>query len=107
MTICRFFLFQSPDLRTQSALSDPAKLRTLAERRVKPKALGDGPFKPTTQNVATCGYEHSPEDLATFTALALGYIFEGFDRTTICGLNAEVRRNPSFTANDLANLRFS
>ncbi|ETW85124.1 hypothetical protein HETIRDRAFT_424556 [Heterobasidion irregulare TC 32-1] len=53
---------------------DPAKIPVLTERSERPKALGDGSYKSTSQNFGTYGYDHSPEDLDAFEKLARGRV---------------------------------
>ncbi|TFY81832.1 hypothetical protein EWM64_g2172 [Hericium alpestre] len=55
----------------------------------KLKALGDGPFRPTSQDVGYFPFENTPEDIEAFATMARGYVYEGADRHTICVTNAE------------------
>ncbi|THH21492.1 hypothetical protein EW146_g117 [Bondarzewia mesenterica] len=69
---------------------DPAKKQSLTEGKNKPKALGDGPYKPMTQFFGTYGFDQPSGDLEAFEGTATGYIYEGATKSAICGTNAEV-----------------
>ncbi|KAA1475838.1 hypothetical protein DENSPDRAFT_449486 [Dentipellis sp. KUC8613] len=68
---------------------DPDSKQAL-EGKGKVKGLGDGPFKPTSQHVGTFAYEQTPEDMDAFVIMARGYVYEGADRHSMCGSNAEI-----------------
>ncbi|KAI0044133.1 WD40 repeat-like protein [Auriscalpium vulgare] len=68
---------------------DPAKRPHVLETS-RLKAIGDMSFKPTQQSFGTHEYAYSREEMDMFTRLAKGCIFEGADKHTICGVNAEV-----------------
>ncbi|KAI0062106.1 hypothetical protein BV25DRAFT_1900133 [Artomyces pyxidatus] len=69
---------------------DPEKQNTIPVTKHRPKALGDGSFNPTSQSMGTIEYDYSRDTMDMFARLAKGYIFEGADKHTICGSNAEV-----------------
>ncbi|KAL1761750.1 hypothetical protein FB107DRAFT_200662 [Schizophyllum commune] len=51
------------------------------ERQVlRPKTIGEPPFRPRTQTVATCVPTSQNDDLDIFVALARDYLFEGADK---------------------------
>ncbi|KAH9941480.1 hypothetical protein B0H21DRAFT_546035 [Amylocystis lapponica] len=62
------------------------------QERHKIKALGDPVYVPASQSVGTVAYDGSDEDFEIFVKLAQGYIYEGVDRISVCGHNAQVAR---------------
>ena len=54
------------------------------------KALGDPPYRPTTQNVGAFAPVGAVDDLEMIEKLARGYIYTDKTKTEICAHNAEV-----------------
>ncbi|KAL1747561.1 hypothetical protein HDZ31DRAFT_80400 [Schizophyllum fasciatum] len=55
------------------------------ERQIlRPKTIGEPPFRPKTQTLATCVPANQHEDLDTFVVLAHDYLFEGADKEALC-----------------------
>ncbi|KAG6853834.1 hypothetical protein C0991_000948 [Blastosporella zonata] len=68
----------------------PADRRALAEKQhIKVKAIGDGRYAPTLQDVGMFNPEPAG-DSETFSRLARGYVFHGKDRPMVCATNARV-----------------
>ncbi|TRM56232.1 hypothetical protein BD626DRAFT_441257 [Schizophyllum amplum] len=60
------------------------------ERQIlRPKIIGEPPFRPKTQSLATCVPTTQHAELDVFVALARDYAFEGGDKQTLCLHNAQ------------------
>ncbi|EJF60586.1 hypothetical protein DICSQDRAFT_87772 [Dichomitus squalens LYAD-421 SS1] len=60
------------------------------DERVPLKALGDPPYRPSTQNVGAYAPDGAAEDLDMIEKLARGYIYADKSKADICSHNAEV-----------------
>ncbi|KAN0107163.1 hypothetical protein V8E52_010470, partial [Russula decolorans] len=56
----------------------------------KLKALGNKPFKPVIQSVATHVFDPSHQDLNRFSILAKHYVLDGPNKVTVCEVNAQI-----------------
>lgn len=64
------------------------------------KALGDPPYRPSTQNVGAYAPDGAAEDLDMIEKLARGYIYTDKSKADICSHNAEVSVSSSLSLSD-------